>query len=68
MREMCKTCPFNPQSITFKYRDGWVKNIEEEFAKKGIPLQTRGCHNLQDTHDPKPENICIGHRDWLKPK
>jgi len=52
MRVMCKDCPFNPQSVTFSYRDDWVKELENvQFEKHGF---TPFCGDtFPETHDLK---------------
>jgi hypothetical protein len=62
MRQMCPQCPFLPGSPRFYVRDGWVEGLAQEVTLQGVP---HGCHMIEDEIPCQPENICIGHQDWL---
>lgn len=71
MRVMCKDCPFNPQSVTFSYRDDWVKELENVQFEKQTDMP-QGCHMLpqgQVKGNPlqADQNFqCVGHIEYMK--
>ena len=64
-REMCRDCPFRPGTKAFPHREGWVSNSTQLVFEEGLEVQPHGCHMLEDALPCKPENICVGHQDWI---
>ncbi len=60
---MCKTCVFNPNSPLYHLREKWIKHLEEDPDECG---KIHGCHMSENESNPTEDEICIGHKDWLK--
>ena len=67
-RQMCRECPFRPGSKAFHMREAWADLAEKRAANVAFETDEEaglhGCHMIEDTMPCKPENICVGHRDW----
>lgn len=69
-RQMCATCPFNPESPFYNKRDDWGAAMDNEMFEEGLPNDgsvAHGCHQIEDCGETKDKNLqCIGHLDWMQ--
>jgi hypothetical protein len=59
MRQMCMSCPFNPKSVFYKFKNDWTESLKEAT----LP---HGCHEIEDVGEiDNMEAACIGHLQIL---
>ncbi len=72
MRGKCSSCPFNPESKAFKYRDHWAAELDNSMFEEGLPMDgsvAHGCHEIKDDGDCRdPKLMCIGHLEHMASK
>lgn len=60
-RQPCNECPFNPKSKFSKYGSDWAAALRIAGYN-----EAHGCHKLEDKAYPNPENVCVGHKQYLE--
>ncbi len=68
-REMCKSCPFNPESPMAQYGQAWGKALDADWFEEGHPMDgtvVHGCHEINDCGETENrDEQCIGHLLYL---
>jgi hypothetical protein len=70
MRDKCSSCPFNPESKAFRFRDHWAAELDDSMFEEGLPMDgsvAHGCHELHDVGTCYDPNLmCIGHLQHME--